>query len=114
MAMKQSDTVTRFTARSARCRGEQDGHESRERKGYGVSHPCRALVQIRGLSWRSEAAGTFRGAACLRVELTLYLLAQASDCDDADRAAKMIQYAGCHRVIWPHDRLPPLPAALVR
>jgi hypothetical protein len=52
------DRPKRRSARPARGRGDQNGHEGRERKGHRLSHSRRALVQIRGLSWRAEAALT--------------------------------------------------------
>jgi hypothetical protein len=52
------DRPKRCSARPARGRGDQNGHEGRERKGHRLSHSRRALAQIRGLSWRAEAALT--------------------------------------------------------
>ena len=56
------DRPKRRSARPALGRGDQNGHEGRERKGHRLSHSRRALVQIRGLSWRVLVQCAFAAA----------------------------------------------------
>src|SRR5271165_174730 len=39
-----------YPARSAHCRGREDGYEGRGRQGERIPHPRAALVQVRGLT----------------------------------------------------------------